>query len=243
MQNIQTSLSVQQTYSSTLCSHVNNIYSKLSELQKQIQHHCMYSHQGDSVQIEAPEFDPDIDGDSPASTDEKHEKVPVQWTLATIPETSETEDDNSIAPGTNTHQQNYQETDWPDAPPLQKPRVPSLTAQLPEQGHNRHQTQPSTENFEIPELEENSEEEQFADFDSFMTHHNTHQASEHIRQEYFSHLQDLDDDQYYTEIDRANFPQYTPAAQYHHLANHQEAPRRSTEELKRIFGRGRGQAR
>ena len=65
VQNIQTSLSIQQTYSSTLCSHVNNIYSKLFELQKLIQHHCMSSHQGNSVQIEAPKFDPDIDGDSP----------------------------------------------------------------------------------------------------------------------------------------------------------------------------------
>ena len=89
MQNIQTSLSVQQTYSSTLCSHIKNIYSKLSELQKHIQHHCMYLNQGDTVQIEAPEFDPDIDGDSPVSIDEKHEIVPVQGTLATIPETSE----------------------------------------------------------------------------------------------------------------------------------------------------------
>ena len=117
MQNIQTSLSVQQTYSSTLCSHVNNIYSKLSELQKLIQHHCMSSHQGDSVQIKALEFDPDIDGDSPAYTDGKHGKVPVQGTLATIPETSEPEGDDSIATGTNRDQQNYQETDWPDAPP------------------------------------------------------------------------------------------------------------------------------
>ena len=107
----------------------------------------------------------------------------------------------------------------------------------------RRQVQPSTEDFEIPELEENSEEEQFTDFDSFMTHHNTHQASEHIWQEYFSHLQDLDNDQYYAEINRANFPRYTLATQYHHPANHKEAPRRSTEELKRIFGRGRGQAR
>ena len=52
VQNIQTSLSIQQTYSSTLCSHVNNIYSKLSELQNHIQHHCMYLNQGDTVQIE-----------------------------------------------------------------------------------------------------------------------------------------------------------------------------------------------
>ena len=181
----------------------------------------MYSHQGDTVQFEAPEFDPDIDGDSPANTDEKHGKVTVQGTLVTIPETSEREDDNSIAPGTNTDQQNYQEIDWPDASPVQIPRVSSSTAQPQEQGYNRHQPQPSVENFDIPELEENSEEEQFANFDSFMTHHNTHQASEHRWQEYFSHLQDLDDDQYYAEIDRLNFPQYTPAAQYHRLANHQ----------------------
>ena len=174
----------------------------------------MYSHQGDSVQIEAPKFDPDIDGDSPVNTDKKHGKVPVQGELATIPETSEPEHDNSIAPGTNTDQQ----------PPVQIPRVSSSTAQPPEQGYNRCQVQPSAENFEIPELEENSEEEQFTNFDSFMTHHNTHQASEHIRQEYFSHLQDLDNDQYYAEIDRVNFPQYAPATQYHCPANHQEAP-------------------
>ena len=33
IQNLQTSLNLQQMYSSSLCSHVNNIYSKLSELQ------------------------------------------------------------------------------------------------------------------------------------------------------------------------------------------------------------------
>ena len=54
VQNIQTSLGIQQTHSSTLCSHINNIYNKLSELQKLIQQHCMYQHQSDTVQINAP---------------------------------------------------------------------------------------------------------------------------------------------------------------------------------------------
>ena len=106
----------------------------------------MYSQQGDTVQIEAPEFDPDIDGDSPVSAEERQEIAPVQRTLATIPEVSEPKDDNSIAPGINTDQQTYQETDWPDTSPMQIPRVSSSTVQLPEQGHNRHQAQPSTEN-------------------------------------------------------------------------------------------------
>ena len=87
-----------------------------------------------------------------------------------------------------------------------------MTNQPTGQGYNRQQAQPSAENFKIPKLEEYSEEEQFANFDSFMAHHNTHQASEHIQQEYFSHLQDLSDDQYYTKIDRADFSQHTPAA-------------------------------
>ena len=57
-----------------------------------------------------------------------------------------------------------------------------------------------------------------------MTHHNTHQASEHTQQEYFSHLQDLDDNQYYTKIDSTDFSQGTLAAQDYQLANHQVAP-------------------
>ena len=61
IQNFQTSLNLQQTYSASLCSHVNNIYSKLSELQRQIQNHHTHMNPGDTVQIEAPDFNPDID--------------------------------------------------------------------------------------------------------------------------------------------------------------------------------------
>ena len=126
---------------------------------------------------------------------------------------------------------------------MQIPRVPSLTAQPEEQGHNRSQARYNIKNFEIPELEENSEEEQFAELDSYMAHHNTYQASEHIQQEYQSHLHELDNDQYYAKINRVYYSQDTLAAQDYQLANQLAAPCRSTEELKRIFGRGRGQAR
>ena len=174
IQHIQISLNLQHTYSSSLCSHVNNIYRKLLELQKQIQHHRMYMNQGETIQIKAPEFDPDIDGNRPQSTIEKPGEVPIPGTLPTIPEVTESDDENRYTPATNTAQPICQETDWADAIPMQIPRVSSLTAQPEEQGYNRRQAQHYTENFEIPELEENSEEEQFADFDSFMAHHNTH---------------------------------------------------------------------
>ena len=119
VQNIQTSLGIQQTYSSTLCTHINNIYSKLSELQKHIQYHCMYPHQTDTVQINAPEYGLDIEGDNQPNTDKKHITVSVQGTPNTSPEPSVLEDDNSIAPDNSATSQNQQETDWPDAPAIQ----------------------------------------------------------------------------------------------------------------------------
>ena len=46
-------------YSAALCSHVNNIYNKLSEIQ-QLSHSAQYMNTGDVIQIEAPDFNPDI---------------------------------------------------------------------------------------------------------------------------------------------------------------------------------------
>ena len=47
VENFQTSLNLQQTYSTSLCSHVNNIYNKLAELQQQIQHRDPHMNSGD----------------------------------------------------------------------------------------------------------------------------------------------------------------------------------------------------
>ena len=80
IKNFQTSLNLQQTYSSSLCLHVNNMYSKLSELQRQIQNHHTHMNQEDTVQIEAPDFDPDINGVSSPSTDEIPNKLLIQRT-------------------------------------------------------------------------------------------------------------------------------------------------------------------
>ena len=184
----------------------------------------MYMNQGDTVQIEASKFNPDIDSDRPLSTIKKPDKLSILGTLPTIPEVTESDEENRYTPAINTAQPICQETDWPDAIPMQTLRVSSSTAHPEEQGYNRCQVQHYAENFEIPELEENSEEEQFADFDSFMAHHNTHRASEQIQQEYCSHLQDLDDDQYYAEIDRTDVYQSTLAAQDYQLTNQKEAP-------------------
>ena len=88
----------------------------------------MYPHQNDTVQIDTLEYDLNIDGDNQPNTDKKHATVSVQGTLEMIPESSILEDDNSIAPESNTAPQNQQETDWPDAPTVQIPGVSSTTS-------------------------------------------------------------------------------------------------------------------
>ena len=126
---------------------------------------------------------------------------------------------------------------------MQIPQVSSSSSHPEEQEIIRSQTRYNSQSLEILELEDNSEEEQFADFDSYLAHHNTYEASQHIRQEYRSCLHALDDDQYYTEINRAYYSQKTLAAQDYQLANQSAEPHRTMEELKRIFSRGQGQAR
>ena len=197
--NFQTSLNLQQTYSSSLCSHINNIYNKLSELQRQIQNHHTHMNPGDTVQIEAPDFDPDIDGVSSPSTDGIPNKLLTQGTSSPTPETTEPENE-CPTPATSIQQLASQDIDWLDAIPVQ---IPSLIDQPEDQGLDRCQTKYNSERIKIPDLEENSKEEQFADLDSYLAHHNTYEASQYIHQEYRSHLHTLDDDQYYEEIDRS----------------------------------------
>ena len=51
---------MQQTYSGALCSHVNNIYHKILEIQWQLSHSAQHMNTGNVIQIDAPHFDPDI---------------------------------------------------------------------------------------------------------------------------------------------------------------------------------------
>ena len=239
IKNFQTSLNLQQTYSSSLRLHVNNIYSKLSELQRQVQNHHMHMNQGDAVQIEAPDFDPDIDRVSSPSTDEIPNKLLIQGTSSPASEVTKPENE-CPTPATTIQQLTSQDTDWLDAIPIQ---IPSSIDQPEDQGLVRHQAQHNSESFKIPDLEENSEEEQFADLDSYLAHHDTCKASQYIHQEYRFHLHALDDDQYYTEINRTYYSHETPGAQDYQPANQAAEPCRTMEELMRIFSKGRGQAR
>ena len=153
------------------------------------QNHHLHMNSGDTVQIEAPDFDPDINRFSSPSTDEISNKVLTQGTTSPTPKTTEPEIECST-PTTSIQQTALQDTDWPDAIPV---KIPSIIDQPEDQGIDRHQTQHNSEGAKIPDLEENSEEEQFADLDSYFAHHNTYEASQYIHQQYRSHLHALDD--------------------------------------------------
>ena len=94
VENFQTSLNLQQTYSAALCLHVNNIYHKISEIQQQLPHSTQHMNTGDVIQIEVPDFNPDID-----------EGLPTQ-------EHQETQGSASIA------QQSFDKSDESKAPAL-----------------------------------------------------------------------------------------------------------------------------
>ena len=147
---------------------------------------------GDTVQIEASDFDPDIDRVSLSSTDKKPNNLTTQGTSPPTPAITEPEGD-SPTPATTIQQFTSQEMDWPDAIPVQIPWVSSSTFQPEEQEITRSQARHHSKSFEIPDLEDNLEEEQFADLESYLAHNNTYEASQHIRQEYRSRLHDLDD--------------------------------------------------
>ena len=70
IQNIHNAVQSQQAYMTVLYGHIKTLYTKLVHLDKQVQIHCIYPHpQSDVIQLNAPDYDPDIDGDPGPVTD------------------------------------------------------------------------------------------------------------------------------------------------------------------------------
>ena len=139
IETFQASLSSQQTNSAALGSHINNIYHKISKLQQQLPHPTQHMNTGDSIQINAPEFDPDIDG---RLSMKEHREIqgtvnPIQHPVG--------ETKKSKAPV--LPQQVEEEVDWPDAEPVE---IPLQSAQDNKNNISATSTQPETNYSEIP---------------------------------------------------------------------------------------------
>ena len=120
VENFQSSLSLQQTYSTTLCSHVNNIYNKLAELQWQLPQANSHMNTGDMIQIEVPDFDPDIDEALPTPMDQDSNDPVTQGSEKhAIQSADKVIEHRTPAP---PHQNiDTQEVDWPEAIPVEIP--------------------------------------------------------------------------------------------------------------------------
>ena len=230
VENFQTLLNLQQMYSVALCSHVNNIYHKISEIQQQLPHSAQHMNTGNIIQIEAPDFDLDIDEGLPIQVHQGAQES------ASITQQSFEKSDKSKAPALS--HQDAEDIDWPDTIPVEIPPQPDRDI---EQNIPVLPTRCEINHIEIPQLESDlEEEEQFKDLQTYLTHHNTYQESQNIHEEYRKRLLDLDDDRYYQEIDHA-YETYSPT-QDHIPVNQAPGPCRMTQELIQTFGRGRGQA-
>ena len=155
VENFQSSLSLQQTYSAALCSHVNNIYNKLVEIQQQLPHSNQHMNTGDMIQIEVPDFDPDIDEALPPSMDQCANDSGTQGSVISTQKSAERMTEcRTPAP---SHQNiNAQEVDWPDVIPVEI---------LPQPDQNIEQSIPTPliqckiDQVEKPQLEDETEEE------------------------------------------------------------------------------------
>ena len=90
------------------------------ELWTQIQHSDQHMNSGDTIQIEAPDFDLDINGVSAPITDKISNKVLTQGTTLSTPITTELETECSV-PAPPIQQTASQDTDWSDVIPVEIP--------------------------------------------------------------------------------------------------------------------------
>ena len=151
----------------------------MAELQWLLHHPNPHMNTGDTIQIEVPDFDPDIDKVLPTTTDQDTNDPVTQGSVTpTLKSAEKVIKCRTPAP---SHQDiDTQEVDWPDAIPVEIPPQPD---QQIEQSIPTQPTQRNPEPAEIPQLEENSEEEQYQDLETYLTHHNMFKAS-HFNNQY-----------------------------------------------------------
>ena len=104
--NLQEMVQAQQAYTTVLSGHVAALHTKLVHVDKQIQIHCIYPHpQSDAVQLNALDYDPDIDGEpNPTNAVQPSNADPVKEETVT----STTEPEDHITIHSTTHRSEHQ---------------------------------------------------------------------------------------------------------------------------------------
>ena len=189
IENIQEAVQSQQAYTTVLCSHINSLYTKLVQLDRQVQTHCLYPHpQSDVVQLNAPEYDLDIDRQPDTVTDIQSLNVKTVKE-DTMPDTANSEQHTALSSNTNRPEPQpssvFKDTDHAGYQDNVHPR-------------EEHPSDYRPQLEDIPELEddgENWEEGQFVDAD-LLDHHNTTEESDRICCKYSAHFEKVTDQAY-----------------------------------------------
>ena len=182
IENIQEVVQSQQAYTMALCSHVNSLYTKLGQLDRQVQTHCLYPHpQSDVVQLNTPDYDPDIDRQPDPVIDLQSPNAKSVYEDTTL-NTANSEQHTALSMVTSSA------LDDIDHPGYQEDT--HSRAEHPSDYHLQLEV--------IPELEtdeENWEEGQFVDAD-LIDHHNTTEESDRIHHEYSAHFEKVTEQEY-----------------------------------------------
>ena len=123
-----------------------------------------------------PDFDPDIDKALPISTDQDTNDPVTQGSEKHILKSADKVIERRT-PASPHQNMDTQEVDWPDAIPVE---IPPQHDQQIEQNILTQPTHRHLGPVEIPQLKDNSGGEQYQDLETYLSHHNTSEASEHI---------------------------------------------------------------
>ena len=176
IQNIQEAVQSQQAYMMVLSGHISTLCTKLAHLDRQVQIHCIYPHsQLDIIQLNAPDYDPDIDREpAPVTNKQPSNEEPVRE--GTPADISKSEDHTTIPASTNR-------------PEHQPSEVLSDIPTNEDNNHEQQQTEcpsnyhPQLE--DIPELETDEENWGNGQFDDteLLYNHNSTEESDKIHHE------------------------------------------------------------
>ena len=168
--------------------HIAALHTKLAHLDKQIQIHCIYPHpQLDAVQLNALDYDPDINGE-PNPTNAVQSSNTDSVKEETITSTTEPEDHNTIC--STTHGSEHQSSSTHSDSQTIEPDTVQQRAEHPSDYH------PQLD--DIPELETDMENWDDGQFDNaeLLYNHNSTEESDRIHHEYSAHFEKVKDQQY-----------------------------------------------
>ena len=150
----------------------------MAEIQQQLPHSTQHMNICNVIQIEVPDFDPDIDKVLPIPADQN---IDHQETQGSVNSTQQSFEKTAKSKTPASSHQDAQDADWLDAIPVEIPPQPDQDI---EQNIPTLPTQCEADQIGIPQLETDPKEEQSQDLQTYLTHHNTYEESQHIRKEY-----------------------------------------------------------